>query len=161
MNLTILIEENKISKKFIPTALLFFITLTISGCIVYPIKILLDNDTSQINYGYSNKRYTDVASCIQHFWQNRATVAPIGTIVYPTPLTRTDYPDFVRLSMEFLNDFEVSTRNEGSVIRHAMDDRAVVNFSHVAKGAIIHCSDSQKFTTLEDVNENKRIPARQ
>ena len=109
--------------------------------------------TDKVNYAYTPSNVLTTKNCLKSKWATRDIHGLVQTYQM-TPLIEVPMGEFDRLSWQNLILFDVYRLDGKTVIResHQIDIHPI--WKGVAKDVMMKCSVSQKFTNLQDVNEN-------
>lgn len=133
-------------------------TLCLVGCTTAT-TILKENQSDSINYAFSSQDIKTTKSCIESYWTTRdiyglfsTTPGQLGglTAIDMGSTKRLIYPSHIALLIVDLYQEGTST-----VVReaHQADSGSLIQM--IAKEAILKCTESQKFTSLEHVQVNR------
>jgi uncharacterized protein YceK len=131
---------------------LAFCVFYLSGCAT-PTDYIKSAQLDKINYAYTTTGIQVAKDCIKSKWATRDIKGLLQTYQM-TPLIEVPMGDFDRLSWQNLILFDVYRSDGKTVIResHQVDIHPI--WKGVTKDVMMKCSESQKFTNLQDVNEN-------
>lgn len=137
-------------------ALAIVTALSIIGCTT-PTSIIKEGDPQKINYAFTNANEAETKSCLESYWATRDIYPLFSSTAYQNPpLITVNMGSYKRLiSLGGVVVIDIYTESGATVIRSAHQFDGSPLYDMVAKEAILKCSTSQKFSTLNDVRINR------